>query len=83
MDGKVSRLEDLAGPNVLVYMYAFTCMVLWQANFVWAKRHAEGMGQDWWGPAWAGGWPGARGRDVLRGGVWRHDAEGGLGGNPG
>ena len=28
------------------------------------------------GPARAGGWPGARGRDVMRGEGWRRDAEG-------
>ena len=41
-----------------------------------ALRGFRPRGRDRRGPARAGGWPGARGRDVMRGEGWRRDAEG-------
>jgi hypothetical protein len=41
-----------------------------------ALRGLRLRGRDRRGPARAGGWPGARGRDAMRGEGWRRDAEG-------
>ena len=47
-----------------------------------ALRGLRPRGWDRRGPARAGGWPGARRRDVLQGGGWRRDAEGESVANP-